>query len=61
MEGHPFARRVIEGSDDDDLLELLHFLEQVERGGDGYSAADAAYMIRLVNESLDRRRRGEGR
>ena len=61
MDDQRFARRVIEESDDDELLEFLHYLEQTERSDDEYLATDAALMIRLVNESLDRRRRSDGR
>ena len=56
MDRHSFARRVIEESDDDDLLAYLHFLEQTERCDDEYLAKDAMYMIRLTNNELDRRR-----
>ena len=59
MDRHSFARRVIEESDDAELLEFLHFLEQTERSDNEYLALDATYMVRLVNETLDGRRGGQ--
>jgi hypothetical protein len=57
MDKNLFAVRVVKGLESDDLLQFLHFLEQIE-GTDDDSAAEAGFMILLANRELDNRRHG---